>query len=106
MNIVLSEFYDTDLSFLKWLTGFSEVSMYLSVSQEDTLRLLRLIKPEVLIISKKGENESNVIKRLKDDFPGTGMYCYTKSSGNEVLEDIKNNECFPVEVMMKKIIKI
>jgi len=104
MNILISEISDLKQELIEYLTGLANVSIYLSISQEDTLRIVRDVSPEVVIFCKHLTKDFQFILSLCMLFPETAVYLYEKEEQNlswNKLTDIRTNRRTTIENILK-----
>jgi hypothetical protein len=103
MNILLNEISDLKQEMIEYLTGLANVSIYLSISKEDTLRIIRDVCPEVVIFCKQLSKDVQFILSLCASFPGTAVYLYEREEHNSSwnkLTNIRTNRKTTIETIL------
>jgi hypothetical protein len=86
MNVLINEFSRMNAAIVEYLASRTDVSIYLSVSQEDTLRIVRDVKPEVIIFCRSYAVGSSFVKELSNQYAETGIYLCEVGSNSSNLE--------------------
>ena len=77
MNILLSSGAGINEELMGRLTALPDTSIYLSLSWEDSLRIVREIKPEILIIGSTPADEL-LTQELSNSHPELEIYVFKK----------------------------
>jgi len=77
MNILLSSGAGRNEKLVERLAALPDTSIYLSLSREDSLRIIREIKPEILIIGSTPADEL-LTQELSNSHPELEIYIYKK----------------------------
>jgi hypothetical protein len=100
MLVLLNEFSCKNSDLVERLAGYTDVSIFLSVSQEDTLRILREVKPDVAIFRRSYAAESSFVRELSADYPMISFYLFddqnTRNAKTE-LENYRNHQHLAVQ---------
>jgi len=81
-----------------YLANCADVSIYLSVSQEDTLRIVRDVKPEVIIFCRSLAFSSSFVQELSRNFTEAGIYLCDAQSKKHNLELINYRNYQSIEL--------
>jgi len=79
MNILINAFDAIDPVLMEELVSLPETSIYLSLSMQDTMRILHENHPEILITDKQ-LTPDEFLSQLTADFPELEIYLYDKTA--------------------------
>lgn len=83
MNILLYDVSGINAGLIDHLTGVKDISLYLSVSMEDTLRILTEVNPQAIILGKDNCGKYHFIQMLGNRFPDLAIFLYEGKETSE-----------------------
>ncbi len=93
MNVLLNDFSRMNTAIVEYLASCADVSIYLSVSKEDTLRIIREVKPEVIIFCRNYALESTFASELSKICTDSNIYlCETGSTKSSTYQRHSDSE--------------
>ncbi len=101
MNIVLSEASSLNPGLIEQLAAIEGINAYLSVSYSDTVRIVREVKPDIIIIDPEENNRNEYSYRLLDLFPDLRIILYDTSREHHFVEMGKDRSLHTISI--KKI---
>ncbi len=99
MNILVHEISEMT-KLIQLLTNLDNTSIYLSVSQSDTLRILEEIKPDAVIFQQSCSD--SFIKEISGKYPRLVIYLYKNGISNHSQLKLKNYRNFE-DISLKKL---
>jgi hypothetical protein len=94
MNIVLNEISDQCTKLVEYLTSLPDISLYLAVSNADTLRIIHDNNPEAVIFCKAHPGREGFVQTICQDYPALQIYAITLAESNQKeieLIDLRTN---------------
>ncbi len=98
MNIVLSESSSLNPGLIEELAALENINVYLSVSYADTVRIIRDIKPEVIIIESDENGGMDYAHRIFVHFPDLRIVLYDTTRKNHFTEIRKDHTMHTVSI--------
>ena len=88
MNILLNEISGENSDLADFLIKQPNISIYLSVSHNDTVRIINDIKPEVVIFPISFTVENSFVKGICDRYPELAIYIFDKDMAKLSLPEL------------------
>jgi len=90
MIVIIDEISGMCSALIDYLTGRPDISIHLSLSHEETLRLVKEIKPELVFFTQALQNANGFIRALSELYPEVGIYLIEPQALHSKLLDIIN----------------
>jgi len=105
MIVLLNELSEQNTELIDYFSRQEEVSTYLSISRADILRIIRDIKPDVVIMGNSKHRSVDFVRDLCKHNPNSTFFTYYKGvfhAGEIELEDSSNRSRITLNAIVRR----
>lgn len=102
MNIVLCESFDLSSFLVQELSACPGISLYISISAEDTMRIVRCIHPDAILLESRSPKNWSLARQLSDAYPEIGVFvCSAMDAARTRIQDFRSKRQVGIRAILE-----